>query len=142
LDTKPDYELLHTAYTVIGGIPPQAISLDWTRNKRGPSLSDGTVYHPACWLAQHPRFAELGLALSDNGKHLLFRGQAGSSGAYSEPLAQLFDLPLSDILGLFAERGARMGESLPTLTDKDVWMQRVESYLAAHAPHRAREGAE
>lgn len=141
MDPKPNYELLREAYDVISGIPSEAISLDWTRGKAGRALSDGSVHHPARWLAHHPTFSNRGLTVSDNGKNLLFEGEPGTSGAYSEPLAKLFGLPLLDIIGLFAERGARMGESLPTLTDKDVWMQRVESYLATHATHRARATA-
>jgi hypothetical protein len=129
---KSKYRLLREAYAIIAGIPDEAISLDWNRAKEGPSLTEGTVFHPARWLALHPSFKDKGLSLSDNGKQLLFKGQTSTSGTYSEPLAHVFGLPVSDIVGLFAERGTRMGESNPADSDKDIWQNRVRNYLATH----------
>jgi hypothetical protein len=135
---SPDYGLLKEAYAIVDGIPAEAITLDWNKTKEGPSLVEGTVFHPARWLAIHPDFQKLGLSMAENGKHLLFNGQSAAGGTYSDPLAQVFGLPVSDIVSMFAERGTRMGESIPTLTDKDVWQNRVRSYLETHAGGRKR----
>lgn len=133
MSDTPDYELLKDAYAIIDGIPYDAISLDWTRTKEGPSLTEGTVYHPARWLACHPGFQERGLSVSENGKHILFQGQSFAGGAYSESLAQLFGLSIGDVVSLFAERGTRMGEANLADSDKDIWQRRVLSYLEAHS---------
>jgi hypothetical protein len=132
MSDTPNYGLLKKAFAIIDGIPAEAINLDWNRTKEGPSLTEGTVFHPARWLAIHPTFEEKGLTVSENGKQLLFNGQASHSGTYSEPLAQVFRLPVSDIVSLFAERGTRMGESSPSDSDKDIWKRRVRNYLEIH----------
>lgn len=133
MSDAPYYELLKDAYAIIDGIPADAISLDWTRTKEGPSLTDGTVYHPARWLACHPEFQERGLSVSENGKHILFQGQSFAGGAYSESLAHLFGLTIGDIVSLFAERGTRMGEANLADSDKSIWQRRVLNYLETHS---------
>lgn len=132
MSDTPNYELLKDACAIIGGIPPAAISLDWNRSKEGLSLTEGTVFHPARWLALHPSFQELGLSVSENGKHILYQGQSFAGGAYSESLAQLFGLSAGDVVGLFAERGTRMGEANLNDSDKALWLRRVTSYLRSH----------
>lgn len=129
----PDYELLKDAFAIIAGIPPDAVTLDWTKNKDGEALDKGSVYHPARWLSLHPAFQERGLTTSENGRQLIFKGVAAQDGLYSDALAQLFRLPVSDIINLFVERGARMGEEHKIgHTDKDIWLDRVRHYLTTH----------
>jgi hypothetical protein len=132
MSDSPNYELLKDAYAIIGGIPQEAINLDWSRSKEGLSLTDGTVFHPARWLALHPSFQERGLSVSENGKQILYQGQTFAGGAYSESLAQLFGLSPGDVISLFAERGTRMGEANLEDTDKALWLRRVLSYLQSH----------
>jgi hypothetical protein len=132
MSDTPDYELLKDAYAIISGIPPEAISLDWTRSKEGPSLTEATVFHPARWLALHPDFQARGLSMSENGKQVLYKGQTFAGGAYSESLAQLFGMSAGDVIGLFAERGGQMGEANLDDSDKSLWQRRVLSYLQAH----------
>lgn len=129
MSDKPNYGLLKTAYALIDGVPDRAISLNWSRPKEGPELTTDTVFHPARWLALHPTFRVRGLTLSGNGKQLLFKGRATSNSVYSEALAQLFGIPVEDAVGLFAERGTRIGESSSADSDKDVWLNRVRNYL-------------
>jgi len=129
----PDLELLKDAFAIIAGIPADAVTLDWNRNKEGEALDKGSVHHPARWLSLHPGFQERGLSASANGKQLLYKGGAEPGGVYSEALAQVFGLPIRDIISLFAERGAHLGEELrPHYTDKDVWLDRVRHYLQTH----------
>lgn len=129
----PDYELLKDAFAIIAGIPPEAVTLDWTKNKDGESLDKGAVYHPARWLSLHPTFQERGLSAAENGRQLLFKGEAAPESLYSEPLARLFGLPVSDVIHLFVERGAHMGEEHKLgHTDKDIWLDRVRFYLTTH----------
>lgn len=139
----PDYELLKDAFAIIGGIPPEAVTLDWTRNKDGAALDNGTVYHPALWLSLHPAFQERGLTVSEKGKQLLYHGEAAPDGKYSEVLAQLFGLPVVEVVNLFVERGAHMGEEQKIHhTDKDIWLDRVRHYLTTHASPQSTPKAE
>jgi hypothetical protein len=129
----PDYELLKDAFAIIAGIPPDAVTLDWTKNKDGASLEKGSVYHPARWLSLHPSFQERGLSASENGKQLRYNGVEGTEGVYSEALAKVFALPIQDVINLFVERGAHMGEEQKLhYTDKDIWLDRVRQYLSTH----------
>lgn len=132
MSDTPNYDLLKDAYAIIGGIPAEAITLDWNRSKEGTSLTDGTVFHPARWLTMHPSFQELGLSVSENGKYILYKGQSFAGGAYSESLAQVFGLSVGDVVGMFAERGTQMGESNRDDTDKALLMRRMKSYLQTH----------
>jgi hypothetical protein len=129
----PDYELLKDAFAIIGGIPPDAVTLDWTKSKDGEALDKGALYHPARWLSLHPAFQKRGLTASENGKQLLYPGAAASGRSNSEVLAQLFGIPVSDAINLFVERGAHMGEGQKIHhTDKDIWLDRVRHYLTTH----------
>lgn len=133
MDEAPNYELLTDAFTIIGGIPPDAVTLDWFKNKDGEALDKGAVYHPARWLSLHPKFQEQGLTASENGKYLLFKGERAPGGVYSEALAQLFNIPVPEVINLFVERGAHMGEGHKVHhTDKDIWLDRVRQYLTSH----------
>jgi len=129
----PDIELLKDAFAIIAGIPQDAVTLDWNRNKDGVALDKGSVYHPARWLSLHPAFQERGLTASANGKQLLYKGQAEPNSVYADALTRVFGMPVLDIVSLFAERGSHLGEELkPHYTDKDIWLDRVRHYLQTH----------
>lgn len=64
--TGPNYELLKDAYAIIDGIPEKHFNLNrWVQNELyRPGEVCNTIACAGGWLAQHPKFNELGLRMS------------------------------------------------------------------------------
>lgn len=131
METGPDFELLKDAYAIIDGIPETAIDLAGLCSALGPSLDHGTVCSPAGWLARHPDFNALGLAPSDDGGRLVFKGEAEGKTT-AEVMAQVFRLPLPDAEHLFGSRDTYTLGDDSGLSDKRLWLREVRDYLRAH----------
>lgn len=132
MDTSPDFELLKDAYAIIDGIPETAIALDQLQTARGELLEKGTVCSPVGWLAQHPKFMERGLALSEDGTHLMLHGVPADSDSYAYVMARIFDLQQVDAERLFADRRTYTLGDDSGLSDKRLWLHEVREFLKAH----------
>lgn len=132
MNTGPDFELLKDAYAIIDGIPETAIDLDRLQTAKGPALDKGTICSPAGWLAQHPKFMELGLSLSEDGKHLGLHGQPAEAGAEADLLAQVFGLHPSEAQHLFSTRETCLPGDDSGLSDKRLWLREVREFLKQH----------
>jgi hypothetical protein len=131
METGPDFELLKDAYAIIDGIPEAAIDLAAPCSARGESLEHGTVCSPAGWLARHPAFNALGLAPSDDGSSLVFKGEAeGKTSA--EVMAQVFRLPLPEAEHLFGTRDTYTLGDDSGLSDKRLWLREMRDFLKTH----------
>lgn len=132
MENGPNFELLKDAYAIIDGIPENAIALGELQSARGESLDRGTICSPAGWLAQHPKFNEYGLVLSDDGTQLLLDGKADPNASTAEIMARVFALPLPDAERLFADKGTYALEDDAGLGDKRLWQHEVREYLKEH----------
>jgi hypothetical protein len=131
MENGPDFELLKDAYAIVDGIPETAIDLDKLCSARGASLVHGTVCSVAGWLAQHPTFTALGLALSEDGERLSFNDEA-QHGTPAEVLAQVFRLPLPQAEHLFGSRATYTLGDDSGLSDKRLWLREVREFLKEH----------
>lgn len=123
----PDYELLKDAHAIIDGIPDTAVAFGKLCTTRGRSLDDGTVCSPEGWLAQHPTFIALGLAITPDGGSLRFNGEALSPAL---AMARVFRLPDDEALRLFGTRDLYVGEGAATqASDKELWLTRVRHHI-------------
>lgn len=125
----PDFELLKDAYAIIDGIPEAAIALDKLVSARGEALDKGTVCSPAGWLAQHPKFMERGLALSDDGNALLWNGKPAGEDAYAQVMARVFGLQEVEAERLFADRRTYTLGDDSGLSDKRLWLHEMRDFL-------------
>lgn len=132
MKTGPDFELLKDAYAIIDGIPETAIDLDRLQTAKGEALDKGTICSPAGWLAQHPKFMELGLSLSEDGKQLCLNGQPAQPGTESEILAQIFGLSPAEAQHLFGTRDTYSLGDDSGLSDKRLWLREVREFLKQH----------
>jgi len=132
MDIAPNFELIKDAYAIIDGIPETAIDLDKLVSARGETLEHGTVCSPAGWLAQHPKFIELGLTLSDDDSRLQLAGEPSDDTSPSAILAQVFGLPPSDAEHLFADRNTYTLGDDSGLSDKRLWQREVRDFLKQH----------
>lgn len=130
METGPDFELLKDAYAIIDGIPESAIDLSSPCSARGESLEQGTVCSPAGWLARHPSFHALGLAPSDDGQGLVFKGEAEGQSA-AAVMAQVFGLLLTEAEHLFGNRDTYTLGDDSGLSDKRLWLREMRDYLRA-----------
>ncbi|SNT18783.1 hypothetical protein SAMN06265795_11663 [Noviherbaspirillum humi] len=127
--------LLSEAFAIIDGIPDDAIRFGAPRSIKGPTLDDGTVCSPEGWLAQHPRFIERGLRLTEDGSAILYRGEGSASVPAALPMARALGLPLDEARRLFGQREEFTANPDNPLTDKQLWEQRVREVLGkAHSP--------
>lgn len=129
METNPNYELLKQAYAIIDGIPETAIAFGSPRTKEGATLAEGTVCSPEGWLALHPTFNALGLAMSADGKELRFHGEADPNGSAASSMAKAFGLPLEDAAQLFGDRQMFTAGDDSGLSDKRLWQRRIREYL-------------
>ena len=127
MDTSPNFDLIKDAYAIIDGIPETAIDLDQLVSKRGETLEHGTVCSPAGWLAQHPRFSELGLALADDDSGLL-----PLDAPPTVILARVFGLEPGDAEHLFSDRNTYTLGDDSGLSDKRLWLREVREFLKQH----------
>ena len=132
MDTSPNFELLKDAYAIIDGIPETAIDLDRLVSARGETLEYGTICSPAGWLAQHPRFNELGLTLADDDSGLLLSGEPAIGASPAAALASVFGLQAGDAEHLFADRRAYTLGDDSGLSDKRLWQREVRDFLKQH----------
>lgn len=132
MKTRPDYELLKDAYAIIDGIPETAIALGELQTARGESLERGTICSPAGWLALHPRFTALGLALADDGAHLRWAGEAVQHGAEAQVMAQLFGVEQAEAEHLFGNRETYSLGDDSGLSDKRLWLREMREFLQRH----------
>ncbi|HEX2530848.1 MAG TPA: hypothetical protein VHK70_05200 [Burkholderiaceae bacterium] len=132
MKTGPDYELLKDAYAIIDGIPETAIALDKLQTTRGESLEHGTICSPAGWLAQHPKFMKLGLSLSEDGGHLLLRGESDVDATPTQIMGRIFSLEPADADLLFGARSMYTLGDDSGLSDKRLWLHEVREFLKAH----------
>jgi len=132
MEMQPNFELIKDAYAIIDGIPETAIALGKLQTARGESLGRGTICSPAGWLAQHPKFIEQGLTLSEDGERLLLQDEPAASGSSVEVLAKVFGLPLSDVEHLFSERATYTLGDDSGLSDKRLWQREVRDFLKRH----------
>ena len=128
MDTGPDFELLKDAYAIIDGIPEVSIDLSSLCSARGHSLEHGTICSPAGWLARHPDFQALGLALSSSGDELMFK-DTPEARTTAEVMAQVFRLPLQDAEHLFGNRDTYTLGDDSGLSDKRLWQRELRDYL-------------
>lgn len=131
MDTTPNFELLKDAYAVIDGIPETAIDLDKLVSARGETLEHGTVCSPAGWLAQHPKFIELGLSLSEDDSRLLLDGEPVDDSP-AAVLARVFGLQPADAEHLFSDRNTYTLGDDSGLSDKRLWLREMRDFLKQH----------
>jgi len=131
-DTTPDFELIKDAYAIIDGIPETAIDLDKLVSARGETLEHGTVCSPAGWLAQHPKFLERGLSLSDDDSRLQWAGEPAEDESPAAVLARVFRLQPRDAEHLFADRNTFTLGDDSGLSDKRLWQREVREFLKHH----------
>ena len=131
-DIGPDFELLKDAYAIIDGIPEAAIDLDHLCSAHGESLEHGTVCSPAGWLAQHPKFMDLGLSLSEDDKRLSLRGQEQEDEPPAQVMAAVFGLTPAEAAHLFADRQTYTLGDDTGLSDKRLWQREVRAFLRRH----------
>ncbi|HYC42004.1 MAG TPA: hypothetical protein VEB70_03325 [Noviherbaspirillum sp.] len=131
MDTAPNFELIKDAYAIIDGIPETAIDLDRLVSRRGETLEHGTVCSPAGWLAQHPRFMELGLSLDDDSR-LLLAGEPPVDEAPAVILSRVFGLEPGDAEHLFSDRNTYTLGDDSGLSDKRLWLREVREFLKQH----------
>lgn len=129
MKTSPDFELLKDAYAIIDGIPETAIALGALRTARGETLDRGTICSPAGWLAQHPKFMELGLSLSDDGTRLCFKDVLTERGGDAPIMAQIFGLQQAETEHLFSNRSTYSLGDDSGLSDKRLWLREVRELL-------------
>jgi hypothetical protein len=132
MDTAPNFELIKDAYAIIDGIPETAIDLDCLVSTRGETLEQGTVCSPAGWLAQHPKFLQLGLTLSDDDSQLQLTGEPPVDESTSAILAKVFGLEPGDAEHLFADRKTYTLGDDSGLSDKRLWQREVREFLKQH----------
>ncbi|HYD62006.1 MAG TPA: hypothetical protein VEC35_16695 [Noviherbaspirillum sp.] len=132
MDTATDFELLKDAYAIVDGIPETAIDLDRLVTARGETLAHGTVCSPAGWLAQHPKFVELGLALAEDDSRLLLRGDPPVDESPAAVMAKVFGLSLGEAAHLFADRNTYTLGDDSGLSDKRLWLREVRDFLKQH----------
>jgi hypothetical protein len=132
MDTAPDFELLKDAYAIIDGIPELAIDLDQLVSARGETLAHGTVCSPAGWLAQHPKFTELGLSLAEDDSRLQLRGEPEVEEPSAAIMAKIFGLSLGEAAHLFGDRDTYTLGDDSGLSDKRLWLREVRDFLKHH----------
>lgn len=132
MEGGPDFELLKDAYAIIDGIPETAIALDRLQTAKGESLDKGTICSPAGWLAQQPKFRELGLWLSEDGTQLVLNGEESDKESPAPIMARLFSLEQSDADRLFADRYTYTLGDDSGLSDKRLWLREVREFLKEH----------
>jgi len=132
MDTAPNFELIKDAYAIIDGIPETAIDLDKLVSRRGETLEHGTVCSPAGWLAQHPRFVELGLTLADDDIALQLAGEPPMDEPPAVILSRIFGLAPGDAEHLFSNRQAYTLGDDSGLSDKRLWLREVREFLKQH----------
>ncbi|HYD96538.1 MAG TPA: hypothetical protein VEC01_14510 [Noviherbaspirillum sp.] len=130
MDSTPNYELLKDAYAIIDGIPETAIDLDALCSARGETLEQGTICSPAGWLAQHPQFMALGLALAEDGTQLTVDGEPAADP--SEALSRVLGLRTEDAQHLFGDRNTYTLGDDTGLSDKRLWQREVREFLKQH----------
>lgn len=132
MDTAPNFELIKDAYAIIDGIPETAIDLDRLVSRRGETLDYGTVCSPAGWLAQHPKFAALGLSLDADDSGLVLAGEPQVAESATAILAHVFGLEPGDAEHLFADRNTYTLGDDSGLSDKRLWLREVREFLKQH----------
>lgn len=132
METGPDFELIKDAYAIIDGIPETAIDLNLLQTAKGETLERGTICSPAGWLAQHPKFMELGLSLSEDGSRLLLNGEPAGAESPAEIMAQVFGLQPADAERLFADRNTYTLGDDSGLSDKRLWLHEMREFLKEH----------
>jgi hypothetical protein len=132
MDTAPNFELIKDAYAIIDGIPETALDLDRLVSRRGETLEFGTVCSPAGWLAQHPKFVELGLSLDDDDSRLVLSGEPPVKDSTSAILAHVFGLEPGDAEHLFSDRSTYTLGDDSGLSDKRLWLREVREFLKQH----------
>lgn len=132
MKTGPDFELLKDAYAIIDGIPETAINLDALQTARGETLDKGTICSPAGWLAQHPKFMELGLALSHDGNQLQLHQQPAEPGDEAQLMVQIFGLTQTEAEHLFGNRNTYSLGDDSGLSDKRLWLREIRDFLREH----------
>lgn len=127
----PNFELLKDAYQIIDGIPEVAFALERIFLKKGESLKSGTIACAAGWLSTHPQFRAMGLGWDQDSEILTIDG-CEFRNAYSQQMAQIFNLPLEVAQRLFNVRGglecSKLGLQMDA-SDKEVFLKRLWRYL-------------
>lgn len=127
MSTTPDYELLKDAHAIIDGIPDAAIAFGKPCAARGRGLDDGTVCSPEGWLALHPTFTALGLAMPADDLALEYNGELLPPVS---AMARVFRLPEDDAARLFGERDVFSTDGAATqASDKQLWLTRARHYI-------------
>lgn len=141
----PNFELLKDAYAIIDGIPEDRFNLnvvtrtDAEGHEKDPHYC-GTVGCALGWLAMHPQFQALGLGLyvSDHRSQQAFTSFFGANLDFEKAGAMVFGMTVNDATAMFrparhVELFPNREESLiPVVSDKQVWQNRVKTYLRAH----------
>jgi hypothetical protein len=147
--TKPKYALLREAYAIVGGIPEHAFWMNSILERKGVSLSCGTVACALGWLGMHPKFqAKTGLAtvsrtsLNSSGS-TTFKNKpmwydvaaADVFGITMNEAAQLYDVAAADVFGITMNEAAQLfgvakhDELKRWGTHKEVFLARVRNFL-------------
>jgi hypothetical protein len=124
-------ELLREAFSIVDGIPDEAIRFGLPRSIRGAALDEGTVCSPEGWIAQHPLFMQRGLKLTEDGTAILFRGEGSGVVPTALPMSHAFGMPLDEARRLFGPREEFTANPDNPMSDKQLWQQRVREMLGA-----------
>jgi hypothetical protein len=128
--TKPKYALLREAYAIVGGIPEHAFWMNSILERKGVSLSCGTVACALGWLGMHPKFqAKTGLATVSRTS----LNSGGSTTFKNKPM--WYDVAAADVFGITMNEAAQLfgvakhDELKRWGTHKEVFLARVRNFL-------------
>lgn len=143
---KPKIELIKDAYAIVDGVPDKNLNLRYFLTKGNlrrryevpkyylkPLMADcGTIACAAGLIAMHPGMVARGLKLLHNERPGGFAPAFGSLRGY-DALSEFFGLSYHEVSYLFGSRGESSYDDqlfTPTMTDKQLWLARVRTFLA------------
>lgn len=122
--SNPNYELLKDAYAILAGIPADAYDLSSIRERKGESLSCGTIACGFGWLGMHPQFQELGLKTVGY-MELQVKGRSHGVGSAAN---KIFGISDEDGVSLFGTASYRRPEDWGR-SHKVILLNRIMAYL-------------
>jgi hypothetical protein len=144
----PYFDRLSEAYAVIGGIPDHQITLDIEQvsiaqdmvsigmTEKGyvaPSNRDGLVLPPDIWLSLCPAYIDMVFPLLEHrasyALEAFWRIDGRLTSRFEVAMAHLFNITEEAAEELFGMRGE---EETDNRSDKQVFLDRISSYLAQH----------
>lgn len=132
-------ELLRYARGVIAAIPDNVIDLSAVQSEHDEC---GTVCCAAGWLAHDKHFQSLGLSPLRERAYGGMLGLNGVPTSWDVAMAKVFDTDSDCACELFCVRGSSYFDPIEVsqgamtreqLSDKQLWLGRVDAFLAQHA---------